>query len=474
MYKYGGPWVYPVGGLLKLASAVGLVRLTPDPAYYLDHPEAFGRFYIIARFYSALWGVLGIVVVFLLVQRICGSTTAATCAALCFMLMPVVVTAAHEAKPHLAGTTLTLCAILAGAKYVESGSRRIALITAVLCGAAVGMVPSALPAVLVLPMVLVLRGVLCPRAGSGRRAEESGAALRFAHGVRGILSASILREMGMLLFVALVVYCATNPYVPINLVRDRAVLRSDFANSSDFYRASVYGFRRAALLIGLGASFVLAIAGAVGAVALAIRAAKVPSAAPQEIQRRAGGLLLAAVTLPVAIVFVVFAAGQPADYARFALPFDVFLAIEAVVAVETFIRNRRWRATCYTLLVATTAFMGIQYLIGFERDSRPQTSRTIAAVQLADLLKRNGGGVLASGEEPAPWSLPPVDLFRWKIVLPPRGWPMDQAFDGAMVTVGPEDTSQQPNFSNLLLSTPISWADKPFEIQIAPSEGVSR
>lgn len=481
MYKYGGLWIYPVGGLLKLASAVGLVRLTPDPAYYLDHPQAFGRFYIVARLYSAVWGLVGIVAVFLLVERICGSATAATCAALCFMLMPVVVTAAHEAKPHLAGMTLALCAVLASARYVEGGSSWRALIAAVFCGAAVGMVPSELPAVLILPMMLALRKALHSEiegrapggAASFEGQKETGAAPRSARGMGRFLNAQLLGEMGVLFLIALLVYCVANPYVPINLLRDRAVLRSDLGNSSDFYDASIFGLPRAVLLIGLGASFVLAIVGMIGAVALGIRAAKVRSTAPQEIRRRATGLLLAAATLPVGIVFVVFAAGQPADYARFALPFDVFLAIEAVVAVETFIHQLPLRLACYTLLVATTGFMGVQYVIGFERDTRPQTSRTIAAARLSELINASGQGVLASREEPAPWSLPPVDLFRWTIVLPPRGWPVDRPFGGAMVTVGPKDTSQHPTLFDLLLSTPISWADKPFRIQLANSKGVA-
>src|SRR5207248_11582209 len=56
LYQYGGLWMYPVGVLVKVA-------LNPKSgqggqAYYLDHPEAFGRFYIVARTYSAAWGLI--------------------------------------------------------------------------------------------------------------------------------------------------------------------------------------------------------------------------------------------------------------------------------------------------------------------------------------------------------------------------------------------------------------------------------
>lgn len=464
MYKYGGLWVYPVGAMLKAASMAGAVRLTSDPAYYLDHPEAFGRFYVLARLYSALWGLIGVAAVFRLVRHITGSAAAATCAALCFMLMPVVITAAHEAKPHLAGTTLMLLAVLAGARWVENGRRRWAIATAIVCGAAIGMVPSALPVLLVLPAMEVLRRRFGKESPAARSTQDS--ALSTSPGARGA------GRVVALAAIAIVVYCATNPYVPINLVRNRAVLRSNFGNSADFYHSGGSGLGNAALLIGLGASFVLAIAGAIGAVGLAARAARTRAADAQESRRRAAGVLLAVVTLPVGAAFVVFAPGQPADYARFALPFDVFLAIEAIVAVATFVRPPAARCASYALLVATVAFMGVQYVGGFVRDSRPQTSRTRAAAQIAGMLRENGA-VLASREEPAPWSLPPVDLFRWRIVLPPRAFPPDRPYPDATVTVGPVDLDPGSGIvRRYLLATPISWADKHYSIE--PDSKASR
>jgi hypothetical protein len=456
MYKYGGLWVYPVGTLLKAAAVIGLVRLTPDPAYYLDHPEAFGRFYVVARLYSAMWATLAIVAVFLLVRKICGSTSAATWAALCFMLMPVVVTAAHEAKPHLAGVTLTLWAVLAGAAYIERPSRASAFIAAVLCGAAIGMVPLALPVLLVLPAMLLFHRLWHKELGPGGE----------------IAGLKILANVAGLMAISGVVFCITNPYVPMNLFRDRAVLRSNFGNSSDFYHAGASGLSRAVGLVGLGMSFVLAGAGAVGAIALAVRAARKPLNVPDETRRRATGILLATATLPTAFVFFVFASGQPADYARFALPFDVFLAIEAVVAIETFVAPG-WRNVCFAFLALTTGFFGVQYLVGFQRDCGPKTSRAILADELASRLSQ-GDGVLASREEPAPWSLPPVDLFRWTIVLPPRNWPADRPFEGADATIGPDDFFLHPTLGQVLFSTPISWADKSFKVQVSSNKGAAR
>ena len=59
LYQYGGLWVYAVGGLLKASSMLHVIHLTADLAYYLDHPEAFARFYVVARLYVVAWGMVG-------------------------------------------------------------------------------------------------------------------------------------------------------------------------------------------------------------------------------------------------------------------------------------------------------------------------------------------------------------------------------------------------------------------------------
>ena len=123
LYQYGGLWVYPVGALLKAASMLHLVELRSDMAWYLDHPAAFSRFYIVARLWSVTWAMIGVVAIFILIRRIVGGTIFPAIASLCFIFMPVVVNMAHEAKPHLAGAVLITLAVLAASRYVERGTR---------------------------------------------------------------------------------------------------------------------------------------------------------------------------------------------------------------------------------------------------------------------------------------------------------------------------------------------------------------
>ena len=460
MYKYGGLWIYPIGIFLKLASLPHWVKVTPDIAYYLDHPEAFGRFYLIARLYSVAWGLIGIATVFFLARRITGQSFTGICAAICFMLMPVVVNAAHEAKPHLAGTVLTLLAVLAGARFVESCSPRKGILVAILCGAAIGMVPSALPVVLVIPGMILLRN-FAHRGNSARSR-------------RGILA---------YLAIAVAVFCLTNPYVLINLLHNRAVLFSNVGNSGHFYQAAWTGagLPNGMLLIGLGTSFLLGAAGIVGAGALGIRAWRWrdrmydqsggrgsgsteprPPVMPEvESRRRATGLLLAVATVPTGLFFLLFASRQPADYARFALPFDVFLAIEAVVAVATFVRPPLAKTICFSLLIITTGYFGMRYVAGFSADASGDTTRIVAAGEIRRHFQVDGQ-ILATREEPAPWSLPPADLFRWKIIVPPRTLGPDAPYPAATLTIGPVDYPESRSILEWLNATPISWAGRRF------------
>jgi hypothetical protein len=443
LYQYGGLWVYPVGALLKAASIVKLVRVTSDLAYYVDHPEAFGRFYVIARLYSAAWGVLGVWAVYRLVRQIVplgapGCRVAPPAAAACFAAMPVVVNMAHEAKPHLAGAVLMLLAVLAASKYVQTGLRRYWVGAGVLCGAALGMVLSALPVFLILPLMALLR-----RGTSWRDR------------VVVALTATVI---------GVDVYFLTNPYVLLHLIGRDPVLKSNLANSAAMYSASgsAGAVLNAAMLVGEGTSFLLATAGVIGAVALAVRAVRVRrDQSPDEVRRRATGMLLAAPAVLVAIQFVALAAGKPGEYGRFAILPDTLLAIEAVVALATFVHRPRHRNIIYAVLFLFTVIPGWMYLRRFIADSSATTTRLQEAGELASLPPEDAIAVEA---EPAPYSLPPVNVFERQILLLPRGpSPVQSVANRPVVVVRPVDQPRHAGLFDRLFPARISWAGKRFE-----------
>jgi hypothetical protein len=112
-------------------------------------------------------------------------------------------------------------------------------------------------------------------------------------------------------------------------------------------------------------------------------------------------------------------AGKPGEFGRFLLLTDVFLAIEAVVAVATFTLAGPPAQRDPRLVLLITALGGGALAVRFVADSGPRLPAALAE----DLrrLSANGSHRLAVTADPAPYGLPPVDLFRWQIVRLPRG-----------------------------------------------------
>ncbi|MGB2984524.1 MAG: glycosyltransferase family 39 protein, partial [Phycisphaerae bacterium] len=118
LYQYGGLFIYPIGALIGACGPLGLIDVRSDVVYYLDNPGEFGKFYVVARAYAAVWGLIGAIVVFAIARRLSGPR-AGLLAALLFTLMPVVVCMAHEGKPHLPGAVLMLLAVLFAMRHLS-------------------------------------------------------------------------------------------------------------------------------------------------------------------------------------------------------------------------------------------------------------------------------------------------------------------------------------------------------------------
>jgi hypothetical protein len=454
LYQYGGLWIYPVGGLLKIASMVGLVTVKPDMNYYLDHPEEFGRFYRVARIYSGLWGLVGVWAVFALVRRFSQRLIVAIAAAVCFILLPIVINGTHEAKPHLAGAVLTILSALAACRYVETGTRKWALITGAVCGLAVGMVLSAAVAFVVIPLMMLLR--------------PSPWRVRVTWGLAAI-------AVGML------VYAVTNPYVPINLLRDPGVVRANLGalgKAKAIVGASndIGAVANARLLVVEGASVVGGVLGVTGVLLLIVNRAWW-TRHPRE---RVTLILLGTPALLILAQFVYLAGGKTGEFGRFAVLPDIVLMLIGVVMVASIRWGRAWPEAMMACLVLLVGFQGLSYWAGFLEDARGG-SRVIVAERLAELYAK-GARTLGVRAEPAPYCLPPVDITGWKIVLLPAEGGVPDGTDAPDVIIRPVDAIgrgglvagmvyRQIDYKGNWpwLKTRISWADKPFELLIKRS-----
>ncbi|MCH7994178.1 MAG: glycosyltransferase family 39 protein, partial [Planctomycetes bacterium] len=282
LYQYGGLFIYPVGALIRLCGYAGLIDVRGDVVFYLDNPDEFGKFYVVARAYSAMWGLVGVVVVFAIARRL-KDAKSGLLAALLFTLMPVVVCMAHEGKPHLPGAVLMLAAVLFAMRHLSAHATASALpraagfsprdgsdargaadvsprrqepsvqrdwwLMCVCCGAALGMVLSSWPIFVLIPLVAWL-----DERGRGIHARKH---LPFSHAGSTALGdasrdeklheskpATYIRWSSMMTrttggaAVGLFVYLVANPYILINAVSNRGLLASNFGNSLAMYQIS--------------------------------------------------------------------------------------------------------------------------------------------------------------------------------------------------------------------------------------------
>jgi hypothetical protein len=180
------------------------------------------------------------------------------------------------------------------------------------------------------------------------------------------------------------------------------------------------------------------------------------------------GLLIAAPAIVVLIQFVLLADGKTAEYGRFALLPDVALAFAAAGVIGRLPISWRERALASALLVASTLFFGSRYDLNFLADNRSDSTRRVAARVIQRLEAQSNR--LAVWAEPAPYCMPPVDLFHWNIILLPKD---AESAAPNTITVRPVDgpTPIPPGAAKIdsviepdRPDSPISWANKPFEI----------
>jgi 4-amino-4-deoxy-L-arabinose transferase-like glycosyltransferase len=430
-YQYGGWFVYPVAGMLKLAGLCGYLKLTPDIAYYIDHPEQFGRFYIVARSWAAIWGLVGVWAVFWIGRRMTGNLWSAAILTLAYIFMPVVINQAHEAKPHLQAAVLTLLAVIAAFKYIETGNRRYAWLAGGLCGAAFGSVLYMAFALAVLPVMAWRRG-----------------------GMKMLIVTSLI---------AIGVYVIGNPYVAINLLHNREVLRSNLGNSTEMYHFSISGVLNSVrwLIEGITPGV------AVGVLILPFVIARDWRAQDDRTARKKTMLLLLfSPFVFVLMQYLLLGTGKPAEYGRFAIYPDIVLSTALWGGVRSEkLTARGWFV--FALVFIWLYGIGVAaYGTAFCRD----TTRLRAAQAIA---ARDGGHVIGLWAEPAPYSMPPVDLFRRRLFLFPLNMPASPSTTSCDMLIAPTDDPSRPKpqiggFNREVVrsawSTPMSWANKSFEI----------
>lgn len=380
LYQYGGGYLYLIGAALGAAGVTGFVRLTGDLSVYLEHPEWFAGFYVVARAVSLLFGALTLVAVQRLARR-AGGRTAGWVALICVACCPVFITAVLEAKPHLPSACMLLWATLAALDYRARTGWSAALRMGAAAGYAFGLVLTGIAGFLLWPVLVLAR-------------------------------ASALRRLGVAALLALLVYVVTNPYVPYNWLSGRAALGSNLANSTAMYRDQMRhvgeGAVRAGQLLIEGAGVGVPVLGTIGLILL--------------LRRRTGATVVAGISgVGLLLLGVLLGAGKPAEFARFLILPILLLSVATAWVVAT-VGRRRPMLGILLAVVVLVSMKTSAYVRSFYVDARgTHESRFLAGRFLGEHLA--AGDAVGVLQEPAPYAVPPLDYTRRRVLLLPPNRP---------------------------------------------------
>jgi hypothetical protein len=448
LYHYGGMWFYPLWGIAKFASAMNWVKLSSDSGFYLDHPDEAARMYLLVRIYSAFWGLIAVCAVFGLARKLTANVLFAGIAAAGFIVMPAVLTSAHEATPQLAGAAMTMMALLAAMRYIEEGKGHWMLLASAACGMAAGMTMASGIAFLIIPLMAVA-------VGGGR--------------------ACFYRDCFLGLFIAVVIFLAADPMIAIRLIDPKHYADMGWTWNSFKKNYPIGTFldsgTDAVKLIAESMSWPLAVAGLLGIILLPMsfkstetdwrEEFSTASVKASRLTDEAG--LLWAMGLLALVAFGLFAAGRPASYSRASIFADAILIIVAITAFERFMRPA-FAAIFSIAVVAAGGIFGYSYYQGFLKDASPGNTRSRTAVVLNHTRQSQAAGSspsLAVAGNAQPWDMPPADLFGWKIVVLPRGESATNTQQTGDVTVGPVmNVNVMDRFA-----TPLSWASRTYVVR---------
>lgn len=442
LYQYGGAYVYLVGVAAALSAALGFTKLTADVGVYLTHPELFARFYLVARLITLVFAGLLLLGVSRLAGRAAGRP-AGWIAALLLAVSPVFISGTLEAKPHVPSACLLVWATLSAMDFYARGQWRDARRLGWQAGGASALVLTGWAGLLILPVLYW--------------------ATRRRHASAG---RSILISAGL----AIGIYVATNPYPIFNALLDRAALASNIANSTAMYR--IENFPAGALRVGT------LLVESVGAGGLLAGLAALPAL----IVRQRAALAVAAVPgVALLVLCAAIGAGKPAEFARFlVLPVALLCVAGAAAVTALWVRQKLLGAA--VMLLVLLLMPTYAYVRSFAVDAwSREESRWAAGRYLRDHVPPHEPVGLV--QEPAPYSVPPLDWTRRSVCLLPRTSPPQSEHRRLplwVVLTADDETSQagawwRPYYELVARfpaagerPSPITWANKPVFVYRRP------
>ncbi|MBL8879562.1 MAG: hypothetical protein JNG88_10630 [Phycisphaerales bacterium] len=406
LYQYGGLWIYLSGA--ALAAMKPLLGLQFSLGANLDEPEKFAWFYVVLRGITMLFAI-GLIAACqrLLLQT--GSRGGALLVGPLLLFTPVFISGALEAKPHLPSACMTMFACVAAIAVLRKPTAGRAVRLSLYGGASLGLV-----------LTGAASGALWPALLAANKRWPISRLL--AH----LASAGVG---------ALLIYVVANPYLIYNSLFRPDVLASNVGNSTSMYRVGQLGAgaARVAELMVEACGWPFLIFGVLGLICMALHR-------PRE------AFVWSSPMTAMLLLTIGIGAGKPAEFGRFLL-----LPACAVAIGTAFLCGRRnWRISGIGIFLLLLLLPGgfRPYLRVFRDDGNRKLDSRRAAAEVINsdhsrvtrveyhCVETSASEIPALREfvearysciaviqEPAPYSIPPIDFTHWSVLLLPRERP---------------------------------------------------
>ncbi len=136
-FQYGGMFLYPFALILKMASWIRYLHLTPDINFYILNPLEFRKFGLLGRGWMAAVNILSAIILFY-AAREWENTTVGILSVIFFLLFPNSLAVARTLKPHEAALIWILMSFWSALRFQNSGKSAYLWGSAVMSGFAVG------------------------------------------------------------------------------------------------------------------------------------------------------------------------------------------------------------------------------------------------------------------------------------------------------------------------------------------------
>lgn len=136
---FGNPtfYTYQVGAAALAGSLTGLLPAESSPDYWLSHPEAVRRFYILGRSISLAYAALSLWLVYIVALRLTKSRRGALLAAAVFGCLPAFAVHSHYMSVNSSAVFWSLAAVLFALKLRENPSWRNYILAGLCAGLAI-------------------------------------------------------------------------------------------------------------------------------------------------------------------------------------------------------------------------------------------------------------------------------------------------------------------------------------------------